>query len=67
MTTISVPLPAHLEEFVNKLAQERGSNKASVVRSALERLAEEEAVRTVLAAQEEPTLRGDLDDLAAKI
>lgn len=67
MTTISVPLPPHLEEFVNKLAKERGSNKAAVVRSALERLAEEEAVRSVLAAQNEPTLHGDLDELAAKL
>ena len=50
MTTISVPLPAHLEEFVNNLAKQRGSNKAEVVRSALNLLAEEEAVQDVLRA-----------------
>jgi len=69
MTTISVPLPAHLEEFVNKLAKERGSNKAAVVRSALDLLAEEEAVNAVLRARQEvaegKVLRGDLDTLLA--
>ncbi|MFT5036488.1 MAG: Arc/MetJ-type ribon-helix-helix transcriptional regulator [Candidatus Azotimanducaceae bacterium] len=67
MTTISVPLPAHLEEFVTKLAKERGSNKAAVVRSALDLLAEEEAVQAVLQAQNEPTLKGDLRELMKKI
>lgn len=67
MTTVSVPLPAHLEEFVANLARERSSNKAAVIRSAIERLAEEEAVQAVLAAQEEPTLHGELSDLVNKI
>ena len=40
MTTVSVPLPSHLEELVKKLAKQRGSNKAEVVRHALELLAD---------------------------
>lgn len=67
MTTISVPLPAHLEKLVNDMAKARGSNKAEVVRHALIRLAEEEAVQTVLRAEQEPTLKGDLRELAKKI
>ncbi len=66
MTTLSVPLPAHLEELVKKLAKQRGSNKAEVVRHALELLAEEEAVMAVLKAEQEPILRGNLKDLAKK-
>ena len=53
MSTLSVPLPSHLEEFVKKSAKEHGSNKAAVVRHALERLAEEEAVEAVLKAEHE--------------
>ena len=67
MTTLSVPLPAHLEMMVNDLAKKRGSNKAEVVRHALTLLAEEEAVAAVLKAEQEPTLRGNLKDLAKKI
>ena len=67
MTTLSVPLPAHLEELVKKLAKQRGSNKAEVVRHALELLAEEEAVMAVLKAEQEPILRGNLKDLVKKI
>lgn len=70
MTTLSVPLPAHLEELVKKLAKQHGSNKAAVVRYALERLAEEEAVAAVLKAEQElgegKILRGDLRKLAKR-
>ncbi|MEK7179026.1 MAG: hypothetical protein AAB727_02100 [Patescibacteria group bacterium] len=67
MTTLSVPLPAHLEEFVKRLAKQRSSNKAAIVREALERLAEEEAIAAVLKAEKEPTLHGDLKALARKL
>ena len=67
MTTLSVPLPAHLEELVKKIAKQRGSNKAEVVRHALELLAEEEAVMAVLKAEQEPILHGNLKDLIKKI
>lgn len=71
MTTLSVPLPSHLEELVKKLAKQRGSNKAEVVRHALELLAEEEAVQAVLTAERELSegklLKGDLQKLAKKL
>ena len=71
MTTLSVPLPAHLEEMVKKMAKQRGSNKAAIVREALERFAEEEAIAAVLMAEQElgegKFFRGDLRKLAKKI
>ena len=71
MTTLSVPLSAHLEELVKKLAKQRGSNKAAIVREALELLAEEEAIAVVLKAEQElaegKLLKGDLRTLVKKI
>ena len=68
MSTLSVPLPPHLEEFVSEQVK-RGlaSNKADVVRKALRLLREEEAIMAVLKAEKEPTLRGDLRKLAKKL
>lgn len=67
MTTISVPLKKGQEEMLDNLIQSGvGDNRASVMRKALDRLAEEEAVRVVLEAQKEPTLRGDLRTLLRK-
>lgn len=67
MTTISVPIPAHLEESLNNLIKNgRGSNKAELVRRAITNMIEEEAVAVVLRAREEPTLHGDLKELAKK-
>ena len=68
MTTLSVPLTADLEEFIKRQVKSgRSPNKAAVVRSALKLLSEEEAVQAVLRAQQEPTLRGDLRELAKKL
>lgn len=68
MTTLSVPIPANLEEFINKQIREgRAANKADVVRRAITRLSEEEAVNAVLNAEREPTLRGNLKELLAEI
>ena len=72
MTTISVPIPASMEESINNLiASGYGSNKADVIRRAITRLAEEEAVQAVLKAQNEieegKGLTGDLDELVKKI
>ena len=72
MTTISVPIPAHLEEAINNLIESGyGSNKADVVRKAIIRLTEEEAVLAVLKAEQEikegKGLTGDLIELAKKI
>ncbi len=68
MSTLSVPLPADLEEFIRRQVKSgRSPNKAAVVRSALKLLSEEEAVQAVLKAEREPTLRGDLRELAKKL
>jgi len=54
MTTLSVPIPAELEDFIdNYIKSGKGANKAHVVRYALQRLSEEEAVQAVLDAQQE--------------
>lgn len=67
MSTISVPLPANLEEFVNRMVKSgNAANKADVVRKALRRMSDEEAVEAILRAEREPTLRGDLVELARK-
>ena len=68
MSTISVPLTSKLEASLDNLIKSGfGNNKAEVMRKALTRLTEDEAVATVLRAQQEPILRGDLRDLMKKI
>lgn len=68
MSTLSVPLTPDLENMINKLIQEGvASNKAELARMAIEKLAEDHAVQVILDAEKEPTLRGDLDELAKKI
>ena len=72
MSTLSVPLTPELEEEIKKLVKAGfAPNKASVVRRAIERLAEEEAVQAVLLAQKEikdgKGLRGDLRELMKHI
>jgi len=67
MTTISVPIPAHLEESLNTLIKNgRASNKAELVRRAITSFIEEEAVLSVLKADKEPSLSGNLKDLSNK-
>ncbi len=64
MSTISVPLTPELEEFINRQVKSgKSANKAHVVRYALQRFSEEEAVAEILRAQKEPTVRGNLRDL----
>jgi putative addiction module CopG family antidote len=65
MSTLSVPLPVHLEEFVDQMVTRGyGTNKADVVRRALNRLAEEEAIKSVIQAEQEiregKIVKGDL-------
>ena len=68
MSTISVPLNSKLELSLNNLVKSGfGDNKAAVMRKALERLTQEEAIQAVLRAEQEPTLRGDLRALMKKI
>ena len=72
MTTLSVPVSAKLEEFIDQMVERgRAANKADVVRKALDLLAEEEAIASVLKAEQEiregKILRGDLRDLMKKL
>ncbi len=72
MSTLSVPLTPELELEINKLVKSGfASNKAAVVRRAIERLAEDEAVNAVLLAQKEikegKGLTGDLRELIKRI
>ena len=67
MSTISVPLPANLEAFIDRMVKSgNAANKADVVRKALKRMSDEEAVEAILRSQKEPNLKGDLDVLARK-
>lgn len=68
MATLSVPLTKDLEEFIeSQVRLGKLENKAAVVRRALRLLAEQEAVEAVLKADQEPSVRGDLDVLAKKL
>jgi mRNA interferase YafQ len=72
MTTLSVPINAELEKFIDNMVKDgRAANKADVVRKALRRMSEEEAVQAILISQQEiregKILRGDLEDLLKKI
>ena len=69
MSTLSVPIPAFLEEFIKGMvASGQAANKADVVRKALIQMREDEAVNSVLRAEQEARegkyLKGDLDELA---
>ena len=71
MSTISVPLTPELEEKIESLVKSGvGANKADVMRKALSRLSEEEAINAVLQAEKElsegKVLRGDLREIAKK-
>lgn len=69
MSTISVPLSADLMNSLDTLVRESGASRAAVMRRALEKLAEDEAINAVLAAQREvkegKVVRGDLQTLLA--
>ena len=52
MSTISVPIPSFLEEFIKQMIDSGyAANKADVVRKALISLREDEAVNAVLEAE----------------
>lgn len=72
MSTISVPLSPEQEQSLNGLvASGYGSNKADVIRRALKKASEDEAVRVVIEAQMEIAdgkgLTGDLRELMRAI
>ncbi len=72
MSTISVPIPNTLETFIDDMIR-RGfaPNKAEVVRQALVRYAEDQAVEAVLRSEQEARegkiLRGNLKDLMKQL
>jgi Arc/MetJ-type ribon-helix-helix transcriptional regulator len=67
MTTITVPLNAQQIEHLDALVEDFGSSRAGVMRKALERMAEDEAIASILKSQQEykegKVLRGDLRTL----
>ncbi|OIO30923.1 hypothetical protein AUJ77_01095 [Candidatus Nomurabacteria bacterium CG1_02_43_90] len=68
MSTLSVPLSPELEKFIdNQVKNGNAANKADVVRRALIRFSEDEAVRAVLEASRGPVLKGDLRELMKQI
>jgi len=72
MSTVSVPLTPKLESSLNDLVKSGfAETKAEVMRKALARLTEEEAVFAVLRAEQEikngKGLKGDLKTLLRKI
>jgi Arc/MetJ-type ribon-helix-helix transcriptional regulator len=71
MSTLSVPLTADLEAFIERMVRSgEAANKADVVRRALARMAEEEAVEAVLRSEREArggqVLHGSLRKVLAK-
>lgn len=67
MSTLSIPVSPHMLLAIEDLVRDgRASNKADLVRKAIENYLKEEAIRAILQAEKEPTLEGDLDELAKK-
>lgn len=71
MSTLSVPLPTHMEEAIGQLVKRGyGSTKAAIARRAITQFLEDEAVLAVLQAEEEiktgKIARGDLRRLLKK-
>lgn len=68
MATLSIPVPPDILLAMDALIQAGvAPNKAALVRDALQKYVEEKAVEAVIKASKEPTLQGDLDDLASKL
>lgn len=68
MSTVSVPLTPELEKSLNELVKQGyGANKADVIRRALKKADEDEAVKRILLAEQEPSLKGDLRELMKNI
>lgn len=72
MSTITVPLPPDLEDFINEeVASGRGESKAHLVREALVRLREEKALARLSESEndikEGRVYKGDLRKLLRKM
>lgn len=65
MPTITVPLTEELSHLIDDLLRRGiGANKADLIRQALRKFGEDQAVHDVLEAHAQPRLRGSLRDLA---
>ncbi|MEY3784553.1 MAG: hypothetical protein RLZZ230_875 [Candidatus Parcubacteria bacterium] len=64
MSTISVPLNAQAEQELKELVEITGANRVAVIRRAIEKYREEEAVNALLQSDREisegKVIRGDL-------
>lgn len=68
MSTLSVPLSQEIMQGIEKLVAEGvAENKAELARKAIKFYLEEQAIQAVLKASKEPSLKGNLDDLAKKL
>jgi len=72
MSTLSVPIPQNLEIFIDDMIRGgKASNKAEVVRQALTKYAEDQAVEMVMQSMREykegKVLEGNLDELLEKM
>jgi Arc/MetJ-type ribon-helix-helix transcriptional regulator len=68
MSILSVPIPNNMLESINELIKQGiVANKAEAARRAIQLYLEDQAVKAVLKASKEPSLKGDLDELAKKI
>ncbi len=72
MSTLSVPLTPNLEAFILSMVQSgRAANKADVVRKALVKMAEDEAVNAVLQSEQDARdgkiFYGDLRELVKQV
>ena len=72
MTTISVPIPRNLEDFINDvISRGEAETKAEVVRRALTKMAENDVINQILISQKEieegKILKGNLKDIIKKI
>jgi predicted transcriptional regulator len=67
MTTISVPLNPEVERQLGELVEITGANRVAVIRKAIEKYREEEAINAVLRANKNTKkgkgLTGDLAEL----
>lgn len=68
MTTITVPLNEELCRLMEDLLKRGiGANKADLIRQALRKFGEDQAVADVLEAHAQPRLKGSLRDLARSL
>lgn len=68
MSTVSVPLTDDMVKGIKILVKQGIAPTVSeAIRQAVRSYLEKQAVESVLRAAEEPSLRGNLDDLAKKV